>query len=107
VTALINHLCEKIAVEEHWDVRVTDLYLQRMAFILAAGRPDLIKRRWVERALASQQSDGGWISSWHGWGPGLFAFTIRRGFANSHTTVQGVWVLSMLKYRYPEWIHRN
>jgi len=90
VTDLMDHLCAKIAVEENWDVRVTDLYLQRMAFILAAGRPDLIKRRWVERAIASQQPDGGWIASWHGWGPGLFAFNTRREASNSHTTIQGV-----------------
>ena len=107
VTALINHLCEKIAFEEYWDIRVTDLYLQRMAFILAAGRSDLIKRRWVERAIASQEKDGGWVYSWHGWGPRLFAFSFRRAIPNSHTTIQGVWVLYMLKYRYPEWIQRN
>ena len=107
VTELINHLCEKVALEQHWDIRVTDLYLQRMAFILAAGRSDLIKRRWVERAIASQENDGGWVYSWHGWGPRLFAFSFRPAVSNSHTTIQGVWLLYMLKYRYPEWIQRN
>jgi hypothetical protein len=107
VTELINHLCEKIAFEEHWDIRVTDLYLQRMAFILAAGRSDLIKHRWVERAIASQKTDGGWVSSWYGSGPGLFAFSFRPRVPSSHTTIQGVWLLYMLKYRYPEWIQRN
>jgi hypothetical protein len=107
VTELVNHLCEKIAFEEQWDIRVTDLYLQRMAFILAAGRSDLIRPRWVERAIASQEEDGGWVSSWYGWGPGLFAFSFRPRVPNSHTTIQGVWLLYMLKYRYPEWIQRN
>jgi hypothetical protein len=107
VTDLINHLCEKIALEQHWDVRVTDLYLQRMAFILAAERPDLIKRRWVERAIASQKHDGGWVYSWYGWGPRLLTFSFRPTVPNAHTTIQGVWLLSMLKYRYPEWIERN
>jgi hypothetical protein len=77
-----------------------------MAFVLAAGRPDLIRRRWVERAIASQHADGGWIASWYGWGPGLFAFSHRPMVPNSHTTVQGVWALSMLKYRYPDWLRR-
>ena len=107
VNDLINHLCERIAMEAHWDVRVTDLYLQRIAFIMAAGRPDLIKRRWVERAIASQTASGGWVGSWYGWGPGLFAFTVGRRVPNSHTTVQGAWILYMLKYRYPDWIDRN
>jgi hypothetical protein len=105
--ALIDHLCTKIAREAGWDIRVTDLYLQRLAVILAAGRPDLIKRRWIEKAMASQSADGGWVKNWHGWGPGLFAFTFRRLKPNSHTTVQGAWALYMLKYRYPEWIGRN
>ena len=107
VNDLINHLCEKIALEAHWDVRVTDLYLQRIAFIMAAGRPDLIKRRWVERAITSQTPTGGWVASWYGWGPGLIAFSVQRTVPNSHTTVQGAWILYMLKYRYPDWIERN
>ncbi len=104
---LINHLSEKIALEAHWDIRVTDLYLQRLAFILAAGRPDLIKRRWVERAIASQKQDGGWVESWYGWGPRLFRFSVRQKVPISHTTVQGMWFLYMLKYRYPEWIEQH
>jgi hypothetical protein len=107
VNDLINRLCEKIAMEAHWDVRVTDLYLQRIAFILAAGRPDLVKRRWVERAIASQTATGGWGSSWYGWGPGLFHFSVRSKVPNSHTTVQGAWILYMVKYRYPDWIAQN
>jgi len=107
VDDLINHLCEKIALEARWDVRVTDLYLQRIAFILAAGRPDLIKRRWVERAIASQKQNGGWIASWYGWGPRLFEYSFRQRATNSHTTVQGVWVLYLLKYRFPTWIEQT
>jgi hypothetical protein len=107
VTDLMNHLSQKIAREEHWDIRVTDLYMQRMAFVLAAGRPDLIRRRWVERVIAKQHADGGWISSWYGWGPGLFVFRLSPKVPNSHTTVQGVWTLYMLKYRYPEWLRRH
>ncbi len=42
---LVDHLSERIASEAVWDVRVTDLYLQRAAFLLAAGKPDLVKRR--------------------------------------------------------------
>ena len=100
---LINHLSERIAFEAMWDVRVTDLYLQRLAVLLAAGRPDLVKRRWVERLLSHQKPDGGWISSWHGWGPDILAFYPGKLDTNAHTTIQGMWTLYMLKYRYPQW----
>ena len=70
---LIDTLCERIADEAAIDFRVTDIYLQRVAFALAAGRPDLVKRRWVRRLLQSQQPDGGWKRSWYGLGPGVFA----------------------------------
>jgi hypothetical protein len=86
---------------------VSDLYLQRIAFLLAAGRPDLVKPRWVERALAAQQGDGGWLYSWHGWGPHMFSYTFSRAHSRAHSTAQGMWLTTMLKYRYPEWIDKN
>ena len=107
VDDLINHLSEGIANEANWDFRVTDLSIQRAAFILAAGRPDLIKRRWVERILNNQQPDGGWILSWYGFGPRAFAVNFRSQSSNSHATVQAAWVLYMLKYRYPDWLKNN
>jgi hypothetical protein len=107
VNRLIDHLCEDIAFEADWDIRVTDLYLQRVAFLLAAGRADLVKRRWVERILARQEADGGWKASWHGWGPGLLAFRLSDRWPGAHTTVQGLWAVYMLKYRYPEWVDHH
>ena len=107
VASLIDHLCAGIAFEANWDFRVTDLYLQRVAFLLAAGRPDLVKRRWVERVLAKQEQDGGWIGSWYGWGPRLFEVSLRKPRPQSHTTVQGMWILYMLKYRYSGWIDQR
>jgi len=106
IQALINHLCEKIANEANWDIRVTDLYLQRLAFLFAAGRPDLVKSRWVERAMACQKQDGGWVGSWCGWGPRVFEFHAHPA-PDSHATTQAVWLLYMLKYRYPGWIEQH
>lgn len=99
--ALIDRLCERIAAEAAWDIRVTDLYLQRVALLLAAGRPDLVRRRWVERVLVNQQADGGWISSWFGLGPRLLEFSLEPRHSNSHTSAQGLWICAMLRYRYP------
>jgi hypothetical protein len=55
---LMQELEERIAWEAVIDFRVTDLYLQRLAFLPAAGRPDLIRPRWVERASLHSRSMG-------------------------------------------------
>jgi hypothetical protein len=105
--SLMDRLARRIAGEAALDFRVSDLYLQRIAFLLAAGRPDLVNPRWVERALAAQQSDGGWLYSWHGLGPHLFSFRLSGAHSVAHSSAQGMWLTTMLKYRYPEWIEKN
>lgn len=104
---LIRHISLRIASEASIDFRVTDLYLQRIAFLLAAGQIDLVRRRWVERVLAAQRSDGGWPVTWHGWLPSPFRFRFEEESSTSHATVQGMWMVYMLKYRYPQWIEKN
>jgi len=104
---LMQKIEQRIAWEATFDFRVTDLYLQRIAFLLAAGRPDLVRPRWVERAFAAQQSDGGWQKSWHGWTRQPYRFTFGDESSISHSTAQGMWIACMLKYRYPEWIDKN
>ena len=107
LSSVMDQLERRIATEAALDFRVSDLYLQRIAFLLAAGRPDLVKPRWVERALAAQQSDGGWRYTWHGWGPHLFGYTFSDAHPLAHSTIQGMWLTNMLKYRYPDWIEKN
>jgi len=104
---VIRHISMRIASEASIDFRVTDLYLQRIAFLLVAGQQDLVKRRWVERALDAQQPDGGWSYSWHGWQPKPYRFQFGEESTTSHPTVQGMWITYMLKYRYPKWIENN
>jgi len=104
---LIRHISMRIASEASIDFRVTDLYLQRIAFLLAAEQQDLVKHRWVERALDTQQRDGGWSYSWHGWQPRPSRFRFVEERSTSHPTVQGMWITYMLKYRYSKWIEKN
>ena len=103
---LIRHISLRIAQEAAIDFRVTDLYLQRIAFLLAAGQQDLVKPRWVERALAAQESNGGWMYGWYGWHPTPYRLSVDE-FPDSHATAQGMWLAAMLKHRYPEWIRAN
>ena len=102
----LNYLAEKIARDAHYDFRVTDSYIQRTAFVLAAGRPDLIRPRWLDRIFDSQNADGSYNACWYGWCRGVFEFRINSG-GDGHTTVQAAWALTMLKYRYPQWIDEN
>ena len=99
----INYLAEKVARDAHYDFRVTDAYYQRTAFLLAAGRPDLVRPNWINRILRHQNADGSWDACWHGWCRGLFEFG---GEVSNigHSTVQAAWALAMLKYRYPQWV---
>ena len=98
---------ERIAREAAVDFRVTDLYLQRLAFLVAAGRPDLVRPRWVERAFAAQQSDGGWLQDWHGWSRTPYRYSLAEESPTAHATAEGMWLACMLKYRYPDWIEQN
>jgi hypothetical protein len=106
----MNYLAEKVAREAHFDFRLGDNSIQRTAFVLAARRPDLIRPRWVETMLESQNGDGSWYGCWYGWCRGVLDFnpnykTDIGGL--DHATVQATWALTMLKYRYPQWIDEH
>jgi hypothetical protein len=88
------------------DFRLNDSFIQRTAFVLGAGRPDLIRPRWMDRILDHQNPDGSWNSCWYGWCRGVFEFRIDNG-GDGHATVQAAWALTMLKYRYPQWINEH
>jgi hypothetical protein len=101
--AVLVPVTEGVARDAYWDFRVSDSYPQRSAFLLAAGRPDLVKKRWIERILDRQNPDGSWDYCWYGWCRGVLEFSLSGG-DQGHTTVQAAWALYQLKYRYPEWI---
>jgi hypothetical protein len=100
-------LAERIAQEAALDFRLTDLYLQRIVCLLLAGRTDLVRPRWVERVLAAQQTDGGWKYFWYGWDSRIFRFRLGQQPTSAHATAQGLWLISLIKYRHPEWIAQH
>ena len=101
---LIEHLCNRLNTDSTFSVPVVDIYIQRVTFVLRAGLPQGVRRRWVERIIANQQPAGGWNDRW------LCFTTVRRkpNFSFSHTpsdqhaTVQAVLALYLVKYRYPD-----
>jgi hypothetical protein len=106
IDATLDHLAEMVARDAHYDFRVNDSYPQRAAFVLGAGRPDLIRSRWIERILDYQQPDGTWSYCWYRWCKGILEFGAPR-VGPLHTTVQATWALYMLKYRFPQWIDQH
>ncbi len=103
---VINPVAEGVARDAFWDFRVNDAYYQRSACILGAGRPDLIRSRWIDRILNAQNADGTWNFCWYGWCRGVLEFGFHRE-DYGHPTVQAAWALYMLKYRYSDWIGQN
>ena len=104
--SVINPVSEGVARDQYWDFRVNDAYYQRNAYILAAGKPDLIRSRWIERMHDYQHPDGSWSSCWYGWCRGVLEFSLGKGDPG-HSTVMAAWALYMLKYRYPQWIEQH
>ncbi len=99
----IDHLSELVISDQFYDVRLNDSYPQRMAFVLGASRPDLIRPRWLDRLLDYQNDDGSWNSCWYYWCKGIFEFR-RHDTGQIHSTPQAMWALYMLKYRFPNWV---
>ncbi len=101
---LIEHLCDRLGTQLVFDVAVVDIYIQKVAFVLRAGFPAKIRRRWVERIIANQQPDGGWNDSW-------FYLTsdrrrpliaLSRPPSNQHATLQALTALYLVRYKYPQ-----
>jgi len=106
LTAVIDPVAQGVAHDAYWDFRVSDSYEQRSAFILAAGRPDLIRSRWIDRILENQQPNGAWNYCWYGWCRGVFEFRFGDG-DQGHSTVQAAWALYQLKYKHQDWIKQH
>ncbi|MBC8378704.1 MAG: hypothetical protein H8E62_05980 [Planctomycetes bacterium] len=101
VDVLIEHLCDRLSAELNFDISVVDIYIQKVAFVLKAGHPEKIRRRWIERIIENQNFDGGWDDKW-------LCFTstrrprFRRVNSNQHASIQAFWVLCQVRYRYPD-----
>jgi hypothetical protein len=99
---LIEHLCHRLSRELPFDLAVADIYIQKIAFILRAALPDKIRRRWVERIVANQRSDGGWSQSWFHLTSDRVRPVLRSLPSDQHATIQAIVALYLVKYRYGE-----
>ena len=99
--SLIEHLCQRITNDLWDDMAVEDIYIQKVAFVMRAGHQEMINRRWIERIIENQNPDGGWDDRWMYFFRSIPKPALRPSAgSNQHATVQALWLLYQIKYRY-------
>jgi len=104
VAVAVAALQDKIVHQLTWDVRVVDVYIQRVLMLVDSGAADRVKPIWLRRVLDAQLSDGGWsgtrpivrlgLSAPLCFTQGGIAFRVPQ--SNFHATAQGVLLTSLL-----------
>lgn len=97
-------LRKRIRSQLFWDVRVVDVYIQRLLMLAEGGDTRNIKPQWIARFLDAQEPDGGWDNFQpvaRVAGERHFGFTSRGlGFQDQkstlHATAQGALLLALL-----------
>lgn len=92
-----------------WDIRVIDVYLQRVLMLLITGAQASVEPVWIQRVLDHQLEDGGWgnfvslLGSETGKSLGFSSRGLSMGHETSdfHATAQGVYILSFLLNKNP------
>lgn len=104
VETVIVKLQDKIVTQLTWDLRVVDVYLQRVLMLLDSGAREQIKPVWIRTVINAQLNDGGWGGSEALFPVGrekYFAFTsqiigVRKIKSDFHASAQGLLIMSML-----------
>ncbi|GEM_PF-6997922 len=52
ISKLMEYLCGRLKTEMTFSLPVVDIYIQRPTFVLRAGFPQDVRRRWIERIIA-------------------------------------------------------
>ncbi len=100
---LIKALQDDIVMQLSWDIRVIDVYLQRVMMLQITGAGERIKPIWLQQILKHQMADGGWgdVDPLLSLGSRSLVFSSRIVSlsvprSTFHATAQGVYLLSML-----------
>lgn len=110
----VNEIDKQIAVLQSavinqltWDIRVVDVYLQRVLVLLLIDQAEQVKPVWLRQVLNAQASDGGWddfdallpLSASSSIGFNAKAVSIASNQSNLHATAQGLYIMSKLIYK--------
>ena len=101
---VVLRLQQDIVRQLTWDVRVVDVYLQRVMMLAITGAQDKVKPIWIQQILDHQLEDGGWanfvplVPVGRGQSLGFSAQIVALGSATSsfHVTAQGVYLLTFI-----------
>jgi len=66
VARLIGEVNGRLLAHHRWDACASDIYNERVAFWLYMNDRPPVRPRWIERIMASQNSDGGWTFDRYG-----------------------------------------
>lgn len=97
-------LQKRIANQLYYDIRVVDVYLQRVLMLVDTGAMDLVKPSWIQNLIDAQLDDGGWsefdpvipLGGGRFFGYGQKFFAIKHPVSSFHTVAQGVLLFSLL-----------
>lgn len=100
----VKELQDMIALQLRWDVRVVDVYLQRVLMLIDTGASHRVKNQWLQNILDLQLDDGGWgpyqplvrISGDQYIGFHAKGIKMLRTRSSLHATAQGVLIMSLL-----------
>lgn len=106
MAAVMSGLQQDIVRQLTLDVRVVDVYVQRVLMLAVTGARDKIKPVWIQRVLDHQLADGGWsgfvplMPLGNGKSVGFDAHLIAIGSpaSNFHMTAQAVYLLTLLSH---------
>lgn len=101
-------LQQDIMAQLRWDIRVVDVYLQRVLMLLITGEKNSVKPVWIQQVLNHQLADGGWgnfdvLLNMGTKSIGFSSKIISVGQAKSdfHATAQGIYIMSFLLVNHP------
>lgn len=101
---VIKSLQQDIVLQLSWDIRVVDVYLQRVMMLMVTDAASLIKPIWIHQVLEAQLDDGGWgdfdpllsLPGQRYLGFSSRIVSIAKPRSSFHATAQGVYLLTML-----------
>ena len=106
IKEVTKSLQEDIRLQLMLDVRLVDVYLQRVLMLLITGAEEEVKPIWLQRIMDQQLADGGWgdfeslltISENRSIGFSSQILSLGEEKSTFHATAQGVLIFSHLLY---------
>jgi hypothetical protein len=101
----IGEISDSIVTQLTFDVRLVDVYAQRVMMLVDSGHRAKLKDRWIARIIHAQLADGGWgdfqplipVGGGKHLGFSSKGIAIKSPHSTFHTTAQGVYLMSLLK----------